>query len=86
MNALGKAVIGIILVIVSLYYIFYPISGLPASISPAWPDVVVVLNGSIPLFVLLLGIFIVWLEWDEWKIEKELEKEERKAKRRRKKK
>ena len=83
MNALGKAIIGIILIIVSLYYIF---EGIPTYVLPAWPDVLVVLNGSIPLFVLILGIFIVWLEWDEWKIEKELEKEERKAKRKKKKK
>jgi cell division protein FtsL len=37
-----------------------------------------VLNGAIPIFVILLGVFIVWLEWDEWKIERELAKEEKK--------
>ena len=83
MNALGKAIIGIILVIASLYYIFW---GVPTYLSPALQDVLVVLNGSIPLFVFLLGIFTVWLEWDEWKIEKELEKKEKKAKRKKKKK
>jgi len=80
MNPLIKAIIGVILVIASLYYILYPIKWLPRTISPALPDVIVVLNGAIPVFVLLLGIFIIWLEWDEWKIEKELEKEEKKLK------
>jgi len=44
-------------------------------------DLITILNGAIPVIVFLLGIFIVWLELDELKIEKELAKEERKTKR-----
>jgi len=82
MNPLAKALIGVILILASLYYIA---SGIPGYLKPALSDVLVVLNGSIPILVLLLGVFIVWLEWDEWKIEQELKKEEEKEKRRRKK-
>jgi hypothetical protein len=39
-----------------------------------------VLQGTIPLFVLVVGLFIIWLELDEWRIEKELKEEEKKEK------
>ncbi|MGC8993437.1 MAG: hypothetical protein ACP5F8_01665 [Candidatus Aenigmatarchaeota archaeon] len=82
MHPLVKALIGVIVVLAALYYVF---AGIPGFLKPALPDVITVLNGAIPLFVILLGIFIVWLEWDEWKIEKELKKEEEKLEREKKK-
>jgi len=75
MHPLAKALIGVLIVVAALYYIF---AGIPGYLKPALPDVLTVLNGAIPLFVILLGVFIVWLEWDEWKIERELAKEEKK--------
>jgi hypothetical protein len=75
MHPLAKALIGVLIVVAALYYIF---AGIPGYLKPALPDVITVLNGAIPLFVILLGIFIAWLEWDEWKIERELAKEEKK--------
>jgi len=42
-------------------------------------DFMTVVNGLLPPFVALLGLFIVWLELDELKIEKELKQEERKS-------
>jgi len=75
MHPLAKAFIGVLIVVASVYYIF---AGIPGYLRPALPDVITVLNGAIPLFLILLGVFIAWLEWDEWKIEKELEKEEKK--------
>lgn len=83
MQPIAKIIIGIILVLASLYYIVY---GFPTySIKPAWRDLLTVLNGAIPVLVLLIGVFIIWLEWDEWKIERELAEEERKPRRGRKK-
>jgi hypothetical protein len=81
MHPLAKAFIGVIIIIAALYYIF---AGIPGYLNPAWPDVLTVLNGAIPVFVILLGAFIVWLEWDEWKIERELAKEEKKLEKERK--
>ena len=46
-------------------------------------DFWVVLKGLGPPFVALMGFFIVWLELDELKIERELKAQERKEKRRR---
>jgi hypothetical protein len=83
MHPLAKAFIGVLIVIAALYYIF---AGIPGYLDRALPDVLTVLNGAIPLFVILLGIFIAWLEWDEWKIERELAKEEKKLERERKRK
>ncbi len=46
-----------------------------------WFDnLIIVLTGVIPAFLILLGLFVVWLEMDEMKAEKELKKEEEKAK------
>ncbi|MCC5994403.1 MAG: hypothetical protein LM587_02330 [Candidatus Aenigmarchaeota archaeon] len=75
MHPLAKAFIGVLVVLAALYYIFV---GIPGYLRPALPDVLTVLNGAVPIVVILLGTFIVWLEWDEWKIERELAKEEKK--------
>ncbi|MEM5815296.1 MAG: hypothetical protein QXD89_02305 [Candidatus Aenigmatarchaeota archaeon] len=83
MHPLVKAMIGVLLVISAFLYIFI---GIPGISRPALRDVLIVLNGIIPLFILLLGILIVWLEWDEWKIERELAKEEKKLEKEEKKK
>lgn len=92
-----KILIGALLIIAGVYWILYgpAATSLNATIAPylapigvssrgAWNDFIVLLNGGLPPLVVLVGIFIVWLEWDEWKIEKELEAEEKKAKRKRK--
>jgi hypothetical protein len=77
LHPIGKIIIGAILVIGSIYYI---LNGFPPYLKPAWRDLIVVLKGAAPPLVFLLGIFIIWLELDELRIERELEKEEKKAK------
>jgi len=77
MHPLTKALIGVILMVVSAWWVY---KGSPMYIGRSGiEDLITVLNGAVPVFVFLLGLFIVWLEYDEWKIEKELEKEERKS-------
>jgi len=91
MHPIVKAFIGIIVTLAAVYYIF---QGIPfLGIGPALRDVIIVLNGGIPLMVAFLGLFVAWLYYDEWKIEKELqrelkkeEEEEKKEKKSRKKK
>jgi len=39
----------------------------------------IVIQGTVPPFLALIGLFIVWLELDELRIEKELKKEEEEA-------
>jgi len=73
MHPIVKAFIGIIVTLAAVYYIF---RGVPfLGIGPALRDVIIVLNGGIPLMVAFLGLFIAWLYYDEWKIEKELQRE-----------
>jgi cytochrome c-type biogenesis protein CcmH/NrfF len=45
-----------------------------------------ILLGIVPPFLIVIGLFIIWLELDEWKIEKELKAEEEKEKKSKKKK
>lgn len=37
-----------------------------------------VVKGTVPAFLFLIGLFMVWLELDELRIERELKREERK--------
>jgi len=41
---------------------------------------IIVLTGLIPAFLILIGLFVVWLEIDEMKVQKEIEEEEKKEK------
>ena len=43
-------------------------------------DFLVVVKGAIPPLVFILGLFIVWLELDELRIEREIKSEEKKKK------
>lgn len=75
MQAAGKVVVGIILVVASAWWIvqgsakYFCINGYCRS---GIGDFLTVINGAVPVLVFLLGIFIVWLEMDEMKVEKEL--------------
>ncbi|HDD45947.1 MAG TPA: hypothetical protein ENG42_00580 [Candidatus Aenigmarchaeota archaeon] len=78
MGIIGKIIIGIILLVVGLFLyadsvgLFWtPVTGID------WlGNLIVIVSGSIPAFLILIGLFIVWLELDELKMEKELEEEE----------
>jgi hypothetical protein len=76
-----KIILGAILVIASVWWVVqggrFSAHGVFHS---AFQDFVTVVNGALPPLVFLLGIFIVWLELDELKIEKELAAEEKKTK------
>ena len=75
MHSIAKLVIGAVMVIGSAWAILA---------NPEWgllPAFITVIKGIAPALVFLLGLFIVWLELDELRIEKELATEERKAKR-----
>lgn len=67
-----KVLIGAGLIIGSVYSIFQ----FPFLLS----SLKVVLAGVIPILVILIGIFIVWLELDEMRIERELRKAQKKKK------
>ena len=84
-GSLMKIIIGVILIVVSVWWVFSGSSyiqplktSLHVTSRPALADFITVLNGSIPPFVALIGLLIVWLEWDNLRIQKELTKEEKK--------
>jgi hypothetical protein len=55
---------------------------MPASITGIqWvSNFIIVLTGIIPPFLILIGLFVVWLEIDELKVQKEIKEEEKKSK------
>lgn len=77
MHPIIKLLIGAILLIGSIAYI-YRNTGSGIFGMGALDAFLVVLNGLAPPFVGLLGLFIVWLELDELKIERELKAESKK--------
>jgi len=90
MHPLGKMLIGIILLLVPLGLYAYEYTTGTKTIYgvhvPLLSSLKTVLLGIIPPFLIIIGLFIIWLELDEWRIEQELKTEEKKAKRKRKKK
>ncbi len=78
MNAAVKVLIGIILLIIGLGLFASDIRS-PGFLGIQWlNNFVVVLTGIIPIVLILLGLFVVWLEVDELKTQKELARETKK--------
>lgn len=80
MNTLLKLLIGVILLVVPLGMYAYEIMNSMGGVLglKLLQSLGILLQGSVPLFVMLIGLFVVWLELDELKMEKELKKEESK--------
>lgn len=76
MHAIIKIIFGAILLIGSITYIYNDQFG-------AWGDFLTVVNGIVPPFVALMGLFIIWLELDELKVKKEVRRTSRRPKRKR---
>jgi len=87
MNTLIKLLIGAILMVVPLgMYVYEIINGVGNGITLPligtiymWKSLLIIIVGFIPGIVMLIGLFVVWLELDELRIEKELKKEEEKG-------
>lgn len=92
MHVLFKLLIGVILLVVPLgvyaYEFMYPQQHLYVPVINKEINLLnslfIVLQGMVPPFLILIGLFIIWLELDEWRIEKELKAEEKKAKKKKK--
>jgi hypothetical protein len=63
---IGKIILGLILVIIGLWAIM-PLSwnGLGLYVQ-LWE----VIKGIVPIFLIFIGAILVWIEWEELKIEK----------------
>ncbi|MEM7815715.1 MAG: hypothetical protein QXN71_01195 [Candidatus Aenigmatarchaeota archaeon] len=84
MNAAVKILIGLVFIAIGLVLLIdsvIPIMGTAGTLGINWfNNLIIVLTGVIPAFLILLGLFVVWLEIDEIKAERELKREEEKAK------
>lgn len=80
MGPVIKIIVGAILVIASIYYLVAGPALTWLTGNKPYVDLLILLNGGIPVLVFLIGLFIVWLELDELRIEKELKAEEKKKK------
>lgn len=87
MHAAGKIIIGLLLILIGLFlFLDSPEVGLWESLTNVdWlGNFIVVLTGFIPIMLILLGLFVVWLEADELKMENEIEEEPEKPKKKKK--
>ena len=82
MHPAVKVLIGLIMVAVGLGLFvdsISPILGTTKYIPGDWlQNFIIVVTGVIPIFLILIGLFVVWLEIDELKLERELKEEEEK--------
>ena len=71
MHGAAKVVIGLILILVGLALFadewgFHTFPG----VVKWWSSFLTVLAGVIPIVLILVGLFVVWLEWDQLKVRK----------------
>jgi predicted tellurium resistance membrane protein TerC len=86
MHAVVKVLIGLIMIAIGLGLFAESLPqlnlGIPLISGIDWlGNFIVLLTGFIPPFLILIGLFVVWLEIDEIKAERELRAEEEKEKR-----
>ncbi len=84
MNAAVKILLGLILIAIGLGLFvdsITPIMGTSNWFPGDWlTNFLIVLTGFIPPFLIIIGLFVVWLEIDEIKAEREIRAEEEKEK------
>ncbi len=75
--SISKILLGAIMMVGSVAAIVYSTD--PAAVIPnLWAAFKTVVIGVLPAVIFVIGLFIVWLELDEMKIEKELKAEKSK--------
>lgn len=67
MNPVVNIIIGAVLLVGAVWYVYVSASAQQALIT--------VIKGIVPAFVALVGVFIIWLELDELKVRRELKAE-----------
>jgi hypothetical protein len=75
MNAAAKILIGLIIIVIGFgLFVDSPSIGVWQSLTGInwWNNFIIVVTGVIPALLILIGIFVVWLEADELSAEKEM--------------
>lgn len=70
-----KVLIGLVFIIVGLGLFVDEVSPVVGTSITWLTNFVIILTGIIPAFLILVGLFLVWLEIDEMKAQKQLAKE-----------
>lgn len=85
MHSLVKIIIGVIFVIASVWWIvqgstvLYGIKNVhTVTQRTALADLITIVNGGIPIFLAFIGLLIIWLEWDNLRMQKEVVEEKKK--------
>ncbi len=90
MHAAVKVLLGLVLVLIGLGLFVDSLPGMEIVGSGSWipgdwlTNFLILLTGFIPPFLILIGLFVVWLEIDEIKAEREIRAEEEREERERK--
>lgn len=84
MHPAVKVLVGLVLILIGLGLFVdsvVPISGVVGTFGIDWlGNFVTVLTGVIPIFLIIVGLFVVWLEIDEIKAQKEIKSVSKKKK------
>ncbi len=76
MHPIGKMIAGLILILVGL-----ALFAMPSLQVVDWlGNFIILLTGTIPILLIIIGLFVIWLEADELKVSKEFETEEKSEK------
>ena len=81
MHPAVKVIVGLILILIGLGFFVdsIPELGVGGYTGINWlSNFIVVLTGVIPIFLIIVGLFVVWLEIDELKAQKEVKAEKKK--------
>ena len=77
MGAAVKLVLGLVILVIGLF-LFADSLWLHVTQVAWWTHFVNLVEGVVPIFLVLIGLFVLWLEMDELKTNKEFEKEGKK--------
>ena len=80
MHAALKILLGFVFIAVGLGLFVDSIMPNPITGVQWVTNFIILLTGFIPPFLILIGLFVVWLEVDELKVQKEIQEEEKKEK------
>ncbi len=73
-----KMVVGIVILIVGIVW-YSGLDWLSGGIfSGFWKELLVLIEGSVGLFLLFVGLIVAWMGYDDYKMDKEMAKEEKK--------
>ncbi len=78
-NNIIKIIIGIVILVIGIVWYTGPQIALGGYDLFMWyNDLLTLLRGSIGLFLLFVGLIVAWMGYDDYKMDKEMAKEEKK--------